>query len=453
MSLKRAVVVAALTVIPTATTAFAQEPDAALRRPFRGLFGAPANPQAPQSLILSASLFAAYDNNDVQGLVDDQTNTPWLIHSGAYQGANVGLDYAFSKVGQRVNFGGHLGGRLSYYRRTDRSRLLPSNGADVSLGWRLTSKLTFSARQSASYTSNYNRTLARGFARDLVDDIALPEDDGFDLFELRAVRLASLVGLSQTIGRYASLSGTYQLRQVEILDSDVPDTQFDDRKSQIGTVSLQYSRPMTRHATLALGYALRGSDNQRSGGEPQLLHNVNAGVNYGRALSFSRRTSLSFSTGSAIAVLDRVDDAAVQDRRTRAYLTGNAALVHEIGRSWTATLGYSRALRSWDELDQLYFTQDLSLRLAGLFSRRLSFSTAAWWADSSLQNQRGGTHRGYAANARAQYALARLLAVYAQYNYYHYRFSDALAVADRFPRQLDRQGVRVGLTTYVPLMR
>ena len=461
MSRRRAIAVASLTVmVLTATPVFAQIPDDATRRPFRGIFGAPSDPRAPQSLVLSGSIFTAYDVNDIQGLADDQTNTPWLINSGHYQGANVGLDYAVSKSGARMNFGGHLGGRVNFYHRTDRSRVLPATAADLSFGFRITETTSFSARQNVSYTSNYNRSLARGLGQDLVDDIAVPDNDAFDLFELHAVRLASSVGLAKTFGRYTSLNGTYQLRQVEVLGSDVPDARFDDRKSQIGTINFQYLRPMTRHAALSLGYGIRAADDRHDTGQPDLLHNVNAGVNYGRALSFSRRTSFSFSTGSAIAVLDRLDTSSdttsgtpANDRRTRAYLIGNAALIHEIGRSWTASLTYSRALRTWDELQQLYFTESISSGLGGLVSRRLSLSAAASWANSTLENRGGGSHRGYAANLRAQYALARLLALYAQYGYYHYRFSDDLALADRFPRELNRHGVRVGLMTSVPLIR
>jgi hypothetical protein len=453
MLARRAIVVVALTVMPLlAASASAQPPASdATRRPFRGLFGAPPPAGSPHFLVLSASVFAAYDANEVEGFTGQQASTPWLLQTGPYQGANLGLDYTFSRMGDRINFGGHLGGRLNYYHRRERSKVLPSNQADVTFGARMTRTLTFSARQSASYTSNYNRALAPGLGGSLGDDIGIVPDDAMDVFELRVMRMASTVGLAQSFGRFTSLSGAYLFRSVEVLDDDVPNSPLDDYRSQAGSVNLQYARPMTRHATLALGYGVRASDG-RSGGEPDVLHNINAGVNYGRALSFSRRTSFSFSTGSAVAVTDRTNTPA-DDRRTRMYLIGDAALLHEMGRTWTASLTYSRALRTWDELDQLYFTQAVNARIGGLVSRRISISANGSWADSSLQNQSGGTHRGYAANARAQYALARFAAFYAQYVYYNYRFSDVVTLDGRFPRQLNRRGVRVGLTTSVPLIR
>ncbi len=286
-----------------------------------------------------------------------------------------------------------------------------------------------------------------------MDNVAALPDDAFDLFELRAIRTASTVSVSQAFGQHMSLTGAYMLRSVDVLDDDDAQNAFvNDYRTQVGTVGLQYSRPISRHAMFVLGYGVRGTDRAGSTGDPEILHNINGGVNYGRALSFSRRTSLSFTTGSAVAVIDR-DDGTSNDRRTRAFLTGNAALTHELGRTWTATLSYTRALRTWDEFRQLYFTQAVNAQVGGLLSRRMSLTGGASWADSSLQNQGGGTHRGYSASVRTQYALSRFLALYAQYVYYHYRFSDVIVIDARIPRELDRQGVRVGLTTSIPLLR
>jgi hypothetical protein len=169
---------------------------------------------------------------------------------------------------------------------------------------------------------------------------------------------------------------------------------------------------------------------------------VNAGVIYGRPLSLSRRTSVSFNTGSAIAVNDRLDTPDA-DRRVRAHITGSAQIVHELGRTWTASATYTRGFRTRDGIADLFFTDAITTRFGGLFSRRLSFASAASWASSSLQNDlAGGRHWGMAASAQTTYAISRWLGAYARYVYYRHRYGDNVALDDRFSRNIDRQGVR-----------
>ncbi len=57
----------------------------------------------------------------------------------------------------------------------------------------------------------------------------------------------------------------------------------------------------------------------------------------------------------------------------------------------------------------------------------------------------------YSASARLRRALHRTLAVYVEYLFYQYNFDE---VADRpfgLPREFSRNGVRVGLSLWLPL--
>ena len=456
MSRRRAIAAAASTVmLLTAVHASAQEnPNAAARRPFRGIFGAPAAADSPHSLSLSGSIFGAYTVNELEGLARPQNETPWLQQTGSYQGANVGLNYTFSKASERFGINGHVGAGVNYFRRGDQSRVLPSNRADVAVTGNPTRSLTFSARQSAAYSSGYNPSLVPRLDEDFGHDIGLADDDELDIFELRALRLASSVRVSQTFGRYTSVAGAYHYRSLLVIDDGdaPPNPRFRDYGSHSGSVQFRHTRPITRHAALNLGYRARVSDSASGSGEPRIMHNVDVGVNYGRALSFSRRTSFSFSTGTAIAVSERID-LPNQDPRTLARLTGNAALVHEIARTWTAQLVYARGFRTRDGFDGLYFTDAVHAAVGGLLTRRWSLSATTGWADSSIENGTGGGHRGLSTRVVTQYALTRYAALYANYAYFRYRFTDDVLLDARLPRRLDRQVVRFGLTASVPLIR
>jgi hypothetical protein len=453
---RRAIAVGVLSLIVTSVTAApvsAQGSD--VRRPFRGLFGGPSGPPSPHVLTLSASVFAAYDDNVTEALTNRRVRSPWFQDSGEYYGANAGLNYTFARDGERFDFGVGGAASLNYYLHGERSDALPAYQANMTFGARLTRSLALMARQSAAYSSTYSQALMPEAGEGGIPEVGTPMDPALDLFEMRAIRSATSLLLTQELGRHASIRGGYQFRTLTVDEDEVVDPRFRDYETHSGSAGFHYDRPVTRYATLQLGYGIRASDRRSGTGEPQFLHNIDAGVNYARALSFSRRTTLSFGTGSAIAVSEPLDPASGGDRegRTRVRLTGRASLVHELGRTWTAQLTYARGFRNHDGFDELFFTDAVDAGVGGLISRRLSFAAGASWADSSIEYRSQGGREGRSASAQLQYGLNRLMALYASYSYYHYRYSSNVPLDERFPRQLDRHGVRVGLTTSVPLIR
>jgi hypothetical protein len=442
------VIAAALTVtVLTAVEASAQ----ASTRPYRGLFGAPASADSPHSLVASASAFAAYDDNVLSGLSNQDVGSPWLQQSGTYQGANAGLQYTFQTGGERFTLAGSTGAQVNYFTHGSEAEFLPDYRGDVVFSARLTRSLSFNVRQSLGYSSTYAPIVAPGLGMEPGHEVGIADDPGLALFGLRTLRSATRASLSQRFGRFASLAAAYHLQSTQVFDADVTGTGFGDYTSHAGSLAFLYARPITRSATMKLGYGIRVSDGKSLDGRPEVMHNIDVGVDYGRALSFSRRTSLTFGTGSAIAVAEDVP-ATDGQRRTSIRLTGHAALVHHLGRTWTASLQYSRGFRTQDGLDQLYFTDAVTAGIGGLVSRRLSLSANANWATSSLEYGSGG-HAGTSASAEANYALNRFLALYAHYVFYKYAYDDLIQLDARIPRELDRHGVRVGVTTSVPFIR
>jgi hypothetical protein len=446
---------AAVTVL-TAGTAYAQTPGAAepasVRRPFRGLFGG-SNPDSPHELVLSASAFGAYDDNVLEALSSHRVRDPFLQQSGTYQGATAGLNYTFEKDGARMGIRGHTGGQLRYYRRETGTNSFPSLNSDITFDARLTKSLTFLARQSVAYSARYNFSLTPGLDEQDGHDIGVADDPDFDLFGMRSLRTATTLSLSQQLGRRTTVGLGYNLRTRSILedqsDEEAADSRFRDYRTQAGSLGINHKRPLTKNAELELGYGIRISDRRSGTGEPRTMHDITAGVNYSRALSFSRRTSLSFGSGSAIAVSDRIDQES--DSRTRARLIGHVTLTHEIGRTWNAQVSYSRGFRARDGFDDLYFTDGVRAAIGGLFTQRWSFGASAHSAISSLERSGQNSHRGTAATAQTNYALTSYLALFANYIYYHYRYDEGIPLDGRFPRQLDRQGVKIGLMTSIPL--
>ncbi|CAN5349197.1 hypothetical protein BH23ACI1_BH23ACI1_32120 [soil metagenome] len=432
----------------------AQEPaPAEERRPFRGIFARPSDPSGRHSLVFSGSLFAAYDDNVLAGLTDGRLGGWRYQRSGRYAGATAGLNYGFAHSGERVSFGARTGAQVRYYDRGDDSQTSAYYNGALNMDARLTRSTTLSASQAAGFSPGYS-FIFPGLAGDegLVD-VDLPADPDLELFRLEALHLNSRVALTQRLGRGTSLSGGWNYRQVNFRGEEQPGSRFRDYSTHAAFARLGYQRGLTQYSSLNLGYGIRVSDRRDRSGQPRMLHNVQAGINYGRPLSISRRTSFSFSTGSAIAVRENLSSPD-GGRRTTARLTGNASLVHELGRTWTARATYRRGLTFREGFDnEFFFTDSLGVDVGGLVTRRLSASAAGAWSFARLDRPGRNRQTAFSGTAQATYALGRYLGLFARYFYYYYEFCDDVPLDPRLPRALERHGVRAGVTTSIPLIR
>lgn len=442
--------------------AFAQagrtpEPEGS-RRPYRGIFGGPVDPSAPQTLVFSASAYGAYDDNVLAGISEGRIPNSWMQGRGTYWGTRAGLDYNLLKSGPRVSFATNSNAQV-HYRATGVSEATPYFSGAARLDIRLTRSTTLGVSQVLSYLPNYNPmvpTIGTGaFPSAITTDLGGIPDPDLDVFALQTLRTGTGVTLAQRLGRDTVLSADYGFRTLDIDETAITEGQrsrFRDYRAHTGALGFLHTRRISPSAMLVLGYAVRVTDRDGVTSEPRVLHNVNAGVNYSRALSFSRRTSLRFGTGSAIVVTENLNRPEARSR-TRVRLLGNADLVHEMGRSWTAQLSYARGLMSRDGFEDLYFIDAVTATVQGLITRRLSLAGNAVISVSTLDRPGLNRHNRRSASAQATFALTRFFGLYTRYIYYQYEYGADIPLDPRFARALERQAVRVGITTSVPLIR
>jgi hypothetical protein len=179
------------------------------------------------------------------------------------------------------------------------------------------------------------------------------------------------------------------------------------------------------------------------GGDRLPHHNIDAGLNFNRALSFTRRTVVSFSTGSA---------ATRHNDRLRFHPTGAARLTHELGRTWSVWTAYGRRLQFHETWQEPGLANSYTFGIGGLVTRRLQVSAGARIAFGSVgdaDNAPGFDY--YNTTATLSYALARFASVSVSYSYYQHHFDDDVRLADGIPRSLDRNSVRVGVNLWAPL--
>ena len=228
--------------LPPVVSAQSSEPaPASVRRPFRGIFGAPSGPDSPQSLVFSASLYGAYDDNVIEALTDRRARDPFLQRSGWYQGATAGLTYTVDKSTERFSVGLRSTAQAQYYRRSGDENTAPAYQGDVFFDWHVTRSTTFRARQSAAYSSNYNFSLTPLADEELGHDIAVTDNPDFQIFQLRAVRMTSSVSLTQRLGKNTSLTGLYNFRSVNVIEDELRDGAFRDYGTHAASASTHIS--------------------------------------------------------------------------------------------------------------------------------------------------------------------------------------------------------------------
>jgi opacity protein-like surface antigen len=418
------------------------------RRPYRGLFGVPADATIKQSLDLTASVFNAFDDNVFADAVDTTlpANAGQPPYSGQrngwYTGMNAGL--AYNRPGERVRIG--LTGDVGAHRYYERDETAPIYRTAAAIGVRPWSRTSFRVTQSFVYAPDYRLGLfvSPDSPTGPLDPFTTISPD-LNIYNLAAYHRATTVGVSQRIGRRASADGWYNLAVVDYVDQP-----YDYTSRGAG---FRYGQQLTRNLSLRFGYSYHDAEYREiDRARPQLLHNIDAGVHYGRALSFSRRTSVSFSTGSALlatgqSTVDRDGEG------LRFAVTGGANLTHEMGRTWTAAIAYRRGADFHEGFTEPFLSDGVTASLDGFLSRRLRFRSSVDYSIGTVGIGTDDHFNSGAATAGLELALSRNLALFGRYVYYQYEFDSQLAIDPRFSQSLERQGIRLGLSLFVPLVR
>ena len=100
------------------------------------------------------------------------------------------------------------------------------------------------------------------------------------------------------------------------------------------------------------------------------------------------------------------------------------------------------------------FADGTTVSLAGMLSRRVDILVSAGYSSGeSLVNRDGLLFDTYTGNLRLRYAMTRSLATTVEYLYYYYEFLGTMRLAEGIPQGVERNGVRAGLTLWMPALR
>lgn len=418
--------------------------DAQVERPqraARGIFGGPApSPNSPQQLDFSASLFGAYDDDvTAEGTLGSAVTSGQDL-GGVYSGLTMGLSYN-RRIGRRASFGSSAGTSLRYYPSLNGHTLAPI-GQQVAAGFSIGSERNERNRLSfggnASFAPYYALSLLPSTEAPLEigDGNVAPQPVDSIVTRRETIGYGGGVQFQRALGRRSSLELNYGINAID----------FDEesRQQSSQSVGAHYRQNISKALGWKVGYQ-RADANFGSGIDTVANHMIDAGLDFLKPLSLTRRTSLTFSVGPSM----------LQQNDSRQFrIVGDLALNHEIGRTWVARATYHRGVGMVAGLNSAVFSNGVGGALEGLLSQRLDFSamgsfSTGEFALTGAQNN----YDTYQASMRLRAALQRQTAVYIEYVAYRYAFDSRFGLPVGIPGRLVRQGLRTGLSLWLPIIR
>jgi hypothetical protein len=460
-------------VLMTASTAFAQA--GASTRPYRGLFG--GGDQTQQGLTVNGAVGSGYTTNGVLEAPPTASDadieaepSPGRSRGSVYNTMSGGLSYSRSTEG--LQLGASLSTSVRHYPQFS-SLMQASHAGSIGASLKLTSRTTFNGSQVVGYqpwrTLNllpeYLLSVPVGYVSAPNPDFAVVRADGFFY--------QSTGGLTQQITRRDSISagytyahsrvsgsrrglpdptGTVRIRRSasegagQVGDRPVAELRNQNHGFESQSASLVYSRGIARGLSARLGY--RYADVRYGRGVASFRNDfIDGGINYSRSLSLTRRTSLSFSTG-AMGVHDAGE--------THYTAVGTAALMRQIGRTWSAALTYVRSVNFVEVIEAPVFNDTVGVQANGLLTRRLSlhFGSGATRGKVGVeQDPRRNTIGSAYGTAGVTYGFSRNIALSANYTYYMYSLNLPDFTDDFWSEGIGRHSMQVTLQAWAPLFQ
>ena len=420
---------------------------APLTRPFRGLFGLADSGRTGVALV--GDLFGAYDDN-VAATLPGRAFDPRYQRSGWYSGASAQVQWNWR--GERAGLNGWAGGGTNYYPDFS-DPFVPSYSAGIGFDRPIGRRNSFRVGQTFQYSPYSLGGLFAGVPG--FDDSPLPPialDPSSDVSGNTIARYSTSVGFTRQLSRASTFTAGYAYSQ--------SDYQSFDRTYRQQHGSVMFTRRLTRHANLRLGYGYRSATSEVGlPGEPRLtneMQDIQAGVDYNRsiALSMTRRTRVSFSTGTSyLGRTDLSGSELDERRRSRFYVTGTAELAHEMGRTWQTGLVYRRAAGFSELAFEPIVSDSLTASLSGLLARRIEFSAQASATTGHVGDfvRENDDYTSYRATAQLRRAITRHLAARVAYVYYQHDFGNQVRLPLGFPQALERNGVQFGINAWIPI--
>jgi len=350
--------------------------------------------------------------------------------------------------GSGVQVGAVAGSSIRYYSQLGAIRSV-SHTAALGVSARLGARSMLFANQTAAYRPSYLYTL---FPRDPISSPGdgVPSGLDYSISHSESYSYGTTMTLTHGLSRRTHLSATGEFQRTDFLQASAerPDLRYAGVRGEL-------SRGLTRNTRLTIRYGYRagqfeiGSDAiglQTNSAAAE--HQVGFGLEHARPLSATRRMVMAFSLGSsAVSIRD-------QDPGTLYRLSGDVSIAWPFTATWQARGTFRRGLEYVAELSSPVFADGFTADVIGVVTSRLEvLAQGRYSSGRSVLFSDPTTLETYGADLQARYALRRGVALYAEYLHYFYDFAADARLSAQVPRRLESNGVRVGVTLWVPALR
>jgi hypothetical protein len=401
-------------------------------RPSRGLFG-PDNRPKSQSLTFGASVGLGR----ARTTFDVPTTDPAIASDSSWSKFNAGsgdLTYVLDRQRFGVNSSLAVSGRRAEDGTT---RSATSGTVETLFNVPFSRRTSLSGEMSAGYRPVSVMTVFPSVFE--TDPSGLPLDyqltGKVDHYATGLAKLSMTHALSRRSSVYALSETTHAWAS----------STRAGQQTFAGGAGYDYS--WGKGVSVRLGYVTRIGDYSRLGTDGKTrsrTDTIDAGINYGRAISITRRTKLTLGSGTT----------AISDGRSKRYdITGNANLTYEVGRSWGASLIYDRRAGFIETLAAPSFYDDVSGTFGGLFTRRLSMQLQGGAARGTVGVTTPNNYWIYRGALGVGFALSRALSLQFDYLNYRYRFDDGQFLPLTTNPRATRQTAQVTLQLWAPIFQ
>ena len=408
--------------------------------PYGKLFGrvpASSADQEHTTVEVRASLGASYDDALLapEGSPADTPSQSGVSGDGSIF---AGLDHRASVFVVNLSGGG---GRGQYF--TEPSAYGTNQYfAHALVGAQLTTR--FEARATAQYTHSPAYQFFYGFGR-----VPVPQDND-SAFKPENAELPPNAYAAQMLENdtlYGTASLITRITEKSSLDLSVThnETRFakqpDDDVTLRGyraTWQWQFQRGLGVHASYGQDHVDLQSP-ERLDYDSTLM---DVGVDFNRAFSVARRTTLGFNTSTALVKHDGSEG--------EFRINGGVSLAKFFRRTWHASVQLNRATSFIPGFTEPLYSDTFAASLGGMFSRRIDFSVMASASRGESVFSDASGFATYTATSQLSFALGKHISAYGSYFTYWYEVP-----ADTFtltvPGTMARQVVSAGLRFYLPV--
>lgn len=360
--------------------------------------------------------------------------------------------------GERVNYSVNIQSAVRRYQTSDEFMVL-GHTAGGNAGLRVGRRMSLAGFGSASYLPSYglnmNPTgdpfaLATGAAASgqLSANAAaagqLPASAvDYSLAERVSVHMGGGGSMQYNLARRLDFQASFQQSRQAFRKEEDPDLRST-------SVAGRLTYRLSRYLGLKVGFQRRYADYAtRDGVDTTVLDDIDAGLEsgYGRQISLTRSTTLSFDTGSTLTH---------RNGRHGGQLTGRAYLAQRVGRRGEASLGVTRGTELREGFDEPVFSNNVTAEVRFTFLRDLTVSVSGAGAVGQALGEGdevAADHvRSYQTSARVSKTFLSRGQAYAQYLVSGHDVGAAVGIVDGVPRRSASRSLRAGVMWSIALV-